>query len=444
MPATLRRELRAVDGISIVVGTVIGSAIFLIPGTIAQAGPPAMVFALWIAGGVLSLCGALSLAELGAMFPKAGGLYIYLREAYGPMAAFLYGWGLLTMVHTGSLAALAVGFSIYFSRLVAPPFLDQRTIAAICIALLTGVNCLGIRAGRVVQNILTVVKLGGIAAMIVLLFAHGRHAAFPPDAARHTPLSWIAVGGALVAVLWAYEGWHVVSFAAGEMKAPRIDLPRSLAVGTGVIVLVYLLANAAYYQVLAPEEIRSSTAVAAVALEKSYGTAASDFIAVLILISIFGSLNGMVLTGPRVYYAMAQDRSFFRLFAATNARYQVPVWGLLVQGAWGVLLSTTGTYQQLITGVILIGWLFYGVAVAGVIVLRDRRPEERRPFRVPGYPIVPLVFAVAALAIAAGAIANYPDRSLWGVAIVLSGIPVFLLFRRREHREANQPVIGHS
>ena len=445
----LRRELTVLDATSIVVGTIIGSAIFLLPATIAaEVGTPTLVFLIWIAGGVLTLFGALSLAELGSMYPGAGGLYVYLREAYGHMPAFLYGWGLLTIIHTGSIAALAIGFAIYFGQFFAFGMVGQKVIAASCIISLTIVNCLGIRIGKFVQNSFTVIKVGGLVGMIILLFAHGLGSGMLRSAlSPHIPaMSWISAGAATVAVLWAYEGWHVISFAAGEMKQPRIDLPRSLAIGTLIIVALYLFANASYYSVLTPEEIHSSPAVASSALGKAFGSDAGRFLAGLILISVVGSMNGMVLTGPRVYYAMANDGVFFEAFGRTSARYQTPVLGLLLQGIWATALCCSGTYQQLFTHVIFTAWLFYGLAVAGVVVLRVRKPSVERRYRIPVFPVPPIVFCAASAGIAAATMAESPLRSLLGIGLICTGIPLYLLFRRpgTAHRDETGPHLAES
>lgn len=434
-PRRLRRELNFVDSTAIVVGTIIGSAIFLIPSVIASTivSVP-VIFLVWIAGGILTLCGALSLAELGSIYPGAGGLYVYLREAYGPLPSFLYGWGLLTMIHSGSIAALAVGFGVYFGHLFSLRVIGQRAMAVACIVLLTAVNCLGIRLGKFMQNVLAMIKLAGIGTMIIMLFAHGTKTWIFAARLRgpNSVPSWISIGTALVAILWAYEGWHVVSFAAGEMKRPRIDLPRSLAVGTAIIMIVYLLANASYYVVLTPLEIRSSQAVAAVAMGKSYGATAEIFISVLILVSVLGSMNGMVLTGPRVYYAMAQDGLFFRAFGRASAKYEAPAFALLVQGVWASLLVCSSSYQELFTDVIFAAWLFYGLAVSGVIVLRRTQPDLSRPYRVPGFPWVPLLFCAASAGIFFSTIIESPVRSSLGIGLILTGVPLYLFFRRRD------------
>src|SRR5215469_7605881 len=275
----LRKELRAFDAISIVVGTIIGSAIFLIPSTIADlVRSPLLVLPIWIAGGVLTLFGALSLAELGAMFAVAGGLYTYLREAYGPLPAFLYGWGLLAMIHSGSIAALALGFGVYFGQLFGFGVGFQKITSVACILFLTAVNWLGIHTGKLVQNTLTVIKIGGMGAMILLLFAHGtgKDLLVPALYTHSRSQSPLAAVMALIAVLWAYEGWHVVSFAGGEMRSPRKDLPLGLLVGTLIIFGLYVLANGSYYAVMTPEEIRSTPAVAAVAMHKSFGKGAGE------------------------------------------------------------------------------------------------------------------------------------------------------------------------
>lgn len=436
-PRSLRRELNFVDSTAIVVGTIIGSAIFLIPSVIASTivSVP-VIFLVWIVGGILTLCGALSLAELGSIYPGAGGLYVYLREAYGPLPSFLYGWGLLIMIHSGSIAALAAGFGIYFGHLFSLRVIGQRAMAVACIVLLTAVNCLGIRLGKYTQNVLAMIKLAGIGTMIAMLFAHGTKTSIFAARLRgpNSVPSWISIGTALVAILWAYEGWHVVSFAAGEMKRPRIDLPRSLAVGTAIIMIVYLLANASYYVVLTPLEIRSSQAVAAVAMGKSYGATAEIFISVLILVSVLGSINGMVLTGPRVYYAMAQDGLFFSAFGRASVKYKAPAFALLVQGVWASLLVCSSSYQELFTDVIFAAWLFYGLAVSGVIVLRRTQPDLSRPYRVPGFPWVPLLFCAASAGIFFSTIIESPIRSTLGIGLILTGVPLFLFFRRRDLR----------
>lgn len=429
----LRKELGAFDGISIVVGTIIGSAIFLIPSTIADlVRAPVLVLPIWIVGGVLSLFGALSLAELGSMFPGAGGLYTYLRKAYGPLPAFLYGWGLLAMIHSGSVAALALGFSVYFSQLFGFGIGFQKITSVICVLLLTAVNCLGIHTSKFVQNILTVVKLGGMGAMIVLLLAHGTGKGLLGVALRtHSPTqSALSAVMALIAVLWAYEGWHVVSFAGGEMRSPSRDLPLSLLVGTLIIFGLYVLANGSYYAVLTPGEISSTPAVAAVAMQKSFGKEAGEVIAVLIAISVLGSMNGMIMTGPRAYYAMAHDHMFFGAFGKLDVRNRSPVLGLSVQGIWASILCCSGTYQQLFTDVIFVAWLFYALTVTGVIVLRWRKPNLERPYRVPGFPLLPVIFSIAAIGIVISAIVESPGRSLAGIGLILAGVPLFLFFRR--------------
>jgi len=431
---TLSRELGLADATAIVVGTIIGSGIFLVPGAVAgQLESFGTVMLVWLVGGLLSLAGALALGELGAAFPGAGGLYVYLRHAYGRPVGFLYGWGLLVAIHSGSIATLAVAFALYLSQLVPLSTAAQKGIGIGVIALLTAVNCLGIRAGKTVQNIFTVAKLGGLLLMTALLFARGRpgemlSSNFWPESGAAP--AWMGFGVALVAVLWAYEGWHVVSFAAGEIRQPLRNLPVSLALGTLTILACYLLANAAYYSVLTPAEVRASNTVAATAISRAFGPAATGFLSLLILVSIFGATNGMVLTGPRVYYAMARDGLFFSAFARLSPRHHTPLAAILVQGVWASVLVLAGNFQQLFTYVIFSAWIFYGATVAGVIVLRHKRPELERPFRTPAYPWLPAIFALAAAALTLNTIVADPGGSAIGLSVLLSGLPVYLLFRR--------------
>lgn len=435
-------ELGLRDATAIVAGTVIGSGLFLVPNTVAkELFSFSSVLLVWLTGGLLSLFGALALGELGAAFPGAGGLYVYLRHAYGRPVGFLYGWGLLTLIHSGSIATLAVAFRLYLAQIV-PLTLTQQKISGIaCVLVLTVVNCLGVRSGKGVQNIFTAVKLGGVALMIGLLFLWGRPHSLVTSFWPQAPLRLQAnFGIALIAVLWAYEGWHVLSFTAGEFKHVQRDLPRGLLYGTLIVVVTYLLANAAYYCVLTTSQIQNTERVAATAVGSVLGGKAAVFISVLILVSIIGAANGMILTGPRVYYAMAEEGLFFQAFRKVSPRSHAPVFATLVQGVWAACLTLLGTFQELFTYVIFTAWIFYGLAVLAVIVLRIRRPDIDRPFRVPGYPWLPALFTVAALGITLSAIVASPLHALLGIALILTGLPVYGVYAlKRRAKNVTSP-----
>ncbi len=429
--AELARDLRFRDGVAIVVGSVIGSGIYLVPGAVARQIPSMkLVLLVWLAGGLLTLFGALSLAELGAMYPGAGGLYVYLRAAYGRSVGFLYGWGLLTLIHSGSLATLAVAFGLYFSELVSLSPMQQKASSIAVILLLTLVNLFGLRLGKWVQNVLTVSKVGGIGLLIVLLFSasHKQHNGIQPAAA---PPLLLGIGAALVAVLWAFEGWHMVSFTAAEFRNPTRDLPRSLTWGALTLVAIFLLANVAYNQVLSPAELQATDRAAATAIDSAYGGPATIFVTVLILTSILGASNGIVLTGPRVYFAMAQDGLFFGSLARLHPRSRAPVTAIVIQGIWSACLTLAGNFQELFTYVIFTAWIFYGLAALAVIVLRRREPNHPRPYRAPLYPVIPILFGLAALFIITITIANGPLHAFYGVALILAGVPVYWFGFRR-------------
>ncbi|MGH8459617.1 MAG: APC family permease, partial [Nevskiales bacterium] len=359
------------DTTSLIVGSIIGSGIFLVPQAVAKQLPSfGVVLLVWLAGGALTLFGALSLAELGAAYPRAGGLYVYLSQAYGRPVGFLYGWGLLAMIHSGSIATLAVAFGLYLGRLLPLGPAGEKAAGLASVLFLTGVNCLGVRAGKRVQNLFTAAKLGGLGLMTAVLLWRGSPVElfserFWPEEGAHW--EWLPFGMALVGVLWAYEGWHVVSFTAEEVRQPARNLPRSLLYGALIIAGIYLLVNVAYYSVLSGSEIASSETVAATATTRAAGATAGGLISLLILISIFGAMNGMVLSGPRVYFAMARDGLFFSALGRLNARWHAPVTALLVQGAWAAALAMTGTFRGLFTYVVFTAWIFYGATVAGVI-----------------------------------------------------------------------------
>lgn len=443
----LAREIRLRDGVAIVVGGIIGSGIFLVPKDVSeQLTSFGGVLLVWIAGGLLSLFGALALAELGAALPHTGGLYVYLKEAYGRPVGFLYGWGQLVAISSGTVATLAVAFALYLSRLIPLGPWEQKAVGVASILVLTWVNCLGLRNGTRLQNVFTVAKVAGIGLVIVLLLARGRplemwSASFWPEgsavggAGGFAP-DWVPFGIALVAVLWAYEGWHIITFSAGEFKQVRPDLARSLALGTIIILAIYLAANLAYYAVLPGAEIAKSDTVAATAMTRTFGAGAAGFVSLLILVSIFGANNAQVLAAPRMYYAMARDGLFFESLGRVHPRYRTPVAAIVVQGIWASVLTLIGTFQQLFTYVVFTHWIFYALAVAGVIVLRVKRPELERPFRAPGYPLLPVLFVLSAAGLTLSVIVADPWRSLAGIAAILTGLPAYWFFRRQFSRHS--------
>ncbi len=432
-PESLPRVVGTLGSTAIVIGTIIGSGVFLVPHNVAlKVGSPASLFLVWIAGGLLALAGSLSLAELGAAMPDAGGVYIYLREAYGRLFAFLYGWASLLVIDSGSAATLAVAFGIYSGRFIPLSPLGQKLVAIGVIAVLTGINVLGARESAVVQTVFTMAKLGGLAIIVLLaVFTHVHPLAggSGPLPTPHTTLS--SFGVALIGVLWAYQGWHQLSYSAGEVRDPSRVLPISYLLGTLIVAGAYLSANWAYLHVLSFRALIANERVAAVAMEAMTGPAGALFLSALILCSIFGALNGTVLTSPRVYFAMGKDRVFFQALGSVHRRFQTPAVAVIVLGAWAavLVLAASGSYEQLYTYVIFAGWIFYGAAILAVIVLRRRRPDLRRPYRVVGYPLLPVLFALASLAVVGNTLATRPRESLIGTLLVLLGVPVYFMWQ---------------
>ncbi len=437
----LKRQLGLFDGINVVIGCIIGSGIFIVPAiTASLVRSPAMVLLVWIAGGVLTFCGALAYAELGAALPHAGGQYVYLREAYGPLPAFLYGWTLFLVIQSGGIAALAAAFSIYAGYFLPLGTTAARLLSAGIVLLLAAVNCIGVRPGAAVQNLLTVIKIGGVAAVALVAFASargstGQMAPFWP--ASLPPLT--AIGAAMVGVLWAYEGWHNFSFVVGETRRPERNVPWALILGTGICIGLYLAATLAYMYVLPFAALGASTRVAADAMQTAVGGLGGTMISLLILLSVTGAANGMTLSGPRAYYAMACDGLFFRPLQRVHPVHGTPAAAIIVQAAWAGLLALSGRYDQLFTYVIFASWLFYGLTVAGVIVLRKKHPEWPRPYRAWGYPVVPALFSLAAFAIVAGTLASRPRESLFGIIIVLLGLPAYFWWKRGAVRLQREP-----
>ncbi len=448
----LKRELGLWSAVAIVVGTVIGSGIFLVPRTMVQnVGTVPLVFTVWVVGGLLSLAGALTYAELAAMLPEAGGEYVYLNEAYGPVWGYLYGWTQMWVAKSGSIATLATGFFYYLANFWpgletvwfrvphlgdggAP--LEIRTgqfFAMALIMALAVLNYFGVEVGGNVQVIVTIAKVALIGFVIIagLFFAPG---AAPHASAPVTSLTVAGFVAALVAALWAYDGWNNVGMVASEVKEPRRNLPLALIWGTLAVIGIYLLANFAYFHVLSAAEVAGSNRVAAEMMRRILGPAGASAVSVAAMISIFAALNGSILTGSRVPYAMARDGLFFRSMAAVNVRYQTPGVAILGLSAWAAVVVLSGRYDQLLTFVIFASWLLYGMTTASVFVLRAKRPEWNRPYRTLGYPFVPALFVLAALLIEAVTLVHSPRESFMGIALILAGLPFYFLWRRTAAR----------
>jgi APA family basic amino acid/polyamine antiporter len=428
----LPREIGILGATAIVVGTIIGSGIFLVPHNVAmEVGSVSSLYLVWIVGGALALAGALSLAELGAAMPEAGGIYVYLREAYGKLIAFLYGWGSLLVIDAGSAATLGVAFGIYAATFFPLTPVEQKVLAGVVIAVITVINILGVKKGTAVQTIFTIAKVGGLVIIIgcaIFLPPIEPAVAFHPLPTPHTTIS--SFGVALVGVLWAYQGWHQLSYTAGEVKNPSKILPLGFFMGTAIIIAVYLAANAAYLRVLPLPVMAEHQRVAATAMEFLIGPRGARFVSALILCSIFGALNGTILTSSRVYYAMARDGVLFKIVSRIHPKYQTPAVALLVLGGWSTVLAVSGSFEQLYTYVIFAMWIFSAAAIAGVIILRRRLPNLHRPYKVWGYPILPIAFIIAALAIVANTLVSTPTESILGLSIILAGVPLFYAWKR--------------
>ncbi len=450
----LRRDLGLWTAVALVIGTVIGSGIFLVPRTmVLRVGSPSMVFVVWVFGGLLSLCGALSYAELAAAMPEAGGEYIYLREAYGPLWAFLYGWTQMWVAKSGSIATLGTGFFLYVTNFfpgldgifytvplpIGPHFapLELRYGQLLAIALilfLAVVNYFGVKLGGQVQVAVTIIKVALIAFIIVAGLGFGKAPA-PEAAAAVHPLTIAGFFAALVAALWAYDGWNNVTMVASEIRRPQRSLPLALIGGTVTVICIYLLANAAYFHVLSAQQVGSSQRVAADMMRRVTGGWGANAVSIAAMISIFAALNGSILTGSRVPYAMARDHRFFRAVANVNASYHTPGVSILALSAWSAVVVLSGRYEQLFTYVIFASWILYGMTTAAVIVLRRKRPDLPRPYRTLGYPVLPVLFVLVAISLVLSTLFDSPRESLLGLLLILLGLPFYFYWKRRYPQE---------
>jgi len=425
----LPRTLGLIEALSIVIGCVIGGGIFLVPNLIAQNLPSAAwILGTWIFAGVVSFFGALACAELGAAMPATGGQYVFIREAFGPLAGFLCGWTNFLIARGAQSAWLAVVLVIYISYF--HPFgpIASKAIAVGAIALFTYVNYRGVSLGALVQKSFAAAKLAGILAIVASAFIFGHASASP--AAAPAPITLSSFGVALIACLLAYDGWVQMSFVAGEIKNPRRNILFALAFGIAAVITVYLLANLAYLRVLSISEIAASAHVGADATERVLGPVGGTLVAIVILLSIIGSLNGAVLTCPRVYFAQAQDGLFFRRFGEVHPRYQTPGFAILAQGIWAGVLIVSGSYETLIDYAMFAIWLSYVFMIAGVLVLRRTQPDLPRPYKMWGYPVTPLLFLGVAIWFLGNMLVTRPMPSLAALGLIAAGVPVYFVWRR--------------
>ncbi len=452
---SLAQRLGLPTAIAVVIGSIIGSGIFLVPQKIALTlGDAGWILAVWIFGGLLSLAGALTNAEIAGMIPAAGGQYVYFREIYGDFPAFLYGWTTFIVYQTGSIAAIAVAFAKYLGfffpglnalqinfGLFVMPEVGVKLVAIGAILFVTGVNYFGVQFGGFVQQLFTGLKVFAIAGIVFACFVFGTHTGnlytpFFSAASYHGTSLLSAFGIALVAVLWAYDGWNSVTYLAGEVKEAQRNIPIALVAGTSAVIVIYVLANLAYMYVLPVSHIAHSQLVASDAISQFFGTNGAALIAIAVMISTFGTVNATTMTTARVYFAMAKDKLFFKGISRVHPRYKTPHVSLLVQGAWASILTLTGTYDQLFTYVIFASWLFYALGTFGIFVLRKKRPDAPRPYRTVGYPIVPAVFVIVAVWFVFNTIITDPRDSLIGLGLVLLGVPAYLYWHRTRTRTA--------
>ena len=427
----LVRQLGLFGTTMAVMGGIIGAGIFINPYLVAQrVHTPLLILGAWIAGGLIALAGGFIYAELAARLPVVGGQYAYLREALHPAAAFIYGWVLLLVIQTGGMAAVAVTFARYFLELTQWPMNDSL-VAAGALALLTAINCLGVRAGSRVQAVMTLTAIAAIAALEAVVFWRGGVSQIVWRPAMDQPLSpslALAFGAAMTPVLFAYGGWQTASFLGGEVRDATKILPRALILGVLGVIAVYVSVNFAYLRALGAEGLAATSTPASSVMRNSLGTRGAQFIAAGIAFSAFGFLAQSMLTAPRVYFAMATDGVFFRAVARVHPRTRVPMVAITLQGVWAIVIALTGTYAQVVNYVVAMDCIFFGLTAVCLFVLRRRTPAST--FRVPGHPWTTLFFIAAQWAVVVSTFAHDPKRAFIGLGIALAGLPVYFLWQR--------------
>ena len=452
---TLARRLGLTSAMMVVVGSIIGSGIFLTPQRVAAVvDVPGIMLGVWVLTGFLTLAGALTNAEIASAIPEAGGQYVFFRVLYGDLVAFLFGWASFTVYQTGSLSAIAVACARYIGYFVELPHFSPaleawklplfgniapladigvKLTAVGVLVLLALINYRGVQFGGFVQNVFTSLKVLAVGGIIVLGLTSGKGDVrnfFPLWGSPSTGALLPAIGVAMVATLWSYDGWNSLTFLAGEVKSPQRTIPLSLILGTVAVIVIYVLTNAAYLYLLPITSIAGSRLVAADAMEKVFPGSGGALISLAVVLSTFGSVNATSMTTARLYFAMAKDRLFFRGMGKIHPKYRTPGISLIAQCSLASLLTLTGTYDQLFTYVIFAGWIFYALAAAGVFILRKRMPDAKRKFAVPGYPVVPILFVVVATWFVVNTLIQQTADSMFGLAFLALGMPFYLYWRR--------------
>jgi len=442
----LPRRLGLASAVAVLVGTTIGSGIFRTPAVVAdRVGLTELFIAGWVLGGVLALAGALTYAELAAIFPRTGGIYVYIREAFGRGPAFLFGWAELLIIRPAALGAIAIVSAEYLWRLLGVdgaaafaglPLSMAQATAAVFIVIVGAVNYRGVHLAAMVQNVSTVLKVTALLALVALGFllspSFELTRAVTPPAATLSPLA--GFGLALVSILWAYDGWADLSFVAGEVKDPQRNMPRALFLGTAGIIVIYLSVNAVYLKLIPLERMPGSPLIAADAAQLVLGAAGVAFVSAAVMVSAFGSLNGSMMVGPRIFYAMAEDRLFFQRLAEVHPRFATPWASIVLAAVLGIIYVSVREFAELADQFIIGIWPFYALGVAATFVLRRQRPDLERPYRAWGYPVVPVLFLLAALYILGNYMVSEPVLFFADVGVVLTGIPVYLWWERRNAR----------
>jgi len=431
----LPRRLGVWSAAAVLVGSTIGSGIFRIVGgqngVADRVGSVGAMSLLWLLGALVALVGALTIAELATMFPRSGGVYVFIREGYGPLPAFLFGWTELLVIRPSALGAIAVLFAEYGDKFFHYGDIGTRVVAAAAILILGLANIRSVNWGAAVQNLSTAAKVLAISGLAVAAFLFGKGGGALAGPVEWSPLTWSGFGLALVSVMWAYDGWADLTFISGEVKDPARTLPRAIIGGVLAIVAIYVAVNLAYLFVLTVPQMVGSKLVAADAATAVFGSRGASVVAAMVMLSAFGALNGSMMTGPRIFFAMADDGNFFRPIAAVHPKYRTPYAAILLATALGIAYVSFRTFEQLADAFILGIWPFYALAVGAVYILRARRPDFPRPYRTAGYPIVPAIFLLASIGMLLNALISDPWITLVCFGVILAGIPVYLAWKGR-------------